>query len=90
MFSVVQLVGMPRSAPQKNKEFSHIGFVTDDPHRDRQDLRDWFKHRGHATEVGQWSDRELWLDVPDVFLDFVIEVFSHEVLSDVAYPPLDE
>jgi len=33
---------------------------------------------------------ELWLDVPDVFLDFVIELFSHDVLSDTAYPPLGE
>ncbi len=86
----LQLVGVPTRPAQDGKELSHIGFLSDDPHGDRKDLQEWLKERGHDAELGQWSDRELWLDIPGVFLDFVIELLDPQVLTDPDYPPTGE
>jgi len=43
-----------------------------------------------ATELGQWSERELWIDLPEVFLDFVIEVMDTSVLDIPGYTPPEQ
>ena len=42
-------------------------------------LATWFQEHGKETKLGSWSDREFWLDVPEVFVDFVVESMASEL-----------
>lgn len=59
----------------KNKKETHIAFSSQDPEKDVLIMGDWFNKKGVKTITGRWSDKELWIDCPEVFIDFVIEVF---------------
>jgi hypothetical protein len=62
-----------------DKQNSHIGFITDKPEEELQKLAVWFNERGYETKIGSWSDKEFYLDVPKVFVDFAIEAMYPEV-----------
>jgi hypothetical protein len=62
------------------------GFGSDTPNEDRQRLCDWLTERDQECELGEWSESELWLGVPGLFFDFVIEIFDNRLLSDIDYP----
>lgn len=77
---------------REEKILSHIGFTSDSPIEDLKELQEWFRERGHESEIGQYyddTDMDLWFDVPGVFLDFVIEVVHTQFLRDLEYPPHD-
>ena len=77
---------------QEGKILSHIGFTSDSPSADLKELQEWFRERGYESEIGQFyeeTDMDLWFDVPEVFLDFVIEVVDTQFLVDLKYPPHD-
>ncbi len=78
----IQLICSEDFDPQQNKHRSHLGFISTHPMEDREAIRRWCEDRGLVTELGQWSDRELWIDLPDVFLDFVIEVMDRKILDE--------
>lgn len=78
----IQLICSDGLDPQHGKHNSHLGFISSRPTEDRESIRQWSDDRGLATELGQWSDRELWIDLPDVFLDFVIEVMDRGILEE--------
>lgn len=63
----------------KNKQEAHLAFLSDDPIADISVLEEWFKKNRIKTRRGQWSVREQWLDCPDIFIDFVIEVFNKKI-----------
>jgi hypothetical protein len=78
----IQLICSDDFQPQQNKHLSHLGFISSNPRQDRESIRQWSEDRGLTTELGQWSDRELWIDLPEVFLDFVIEVMHRRILEE--------
>ncbi len=78
----IQLLCSDDFEPQHNKHGSHLDFVSSHPVQDRETIRQWSEGRGLVTELGQWSDRELWIDLPEVFLDFVIEVMDRRILDE--------
>ncbi len=63
----------------KNKQEAHLAFLSDNPEIDVEVLENWFSKKHIKTRMGKWSDREQWLDCPDIFIDFVIEVFSKKI-----------
>lgn len=65
----------------KQKLYSHIAFVSDDPRADRDALVSWCTTNDTKTTVGEWSDHELWIDCPDLFVDFVIEFLHSSMLG---------
>jgi hypothetical protein len=78
---------------QEVKIMSHIGFTTNAPREDLEELQQWFRERGHHSEIGRYyddTDMDLWFDVPGVFLDFVIEAVHTQFLADLKYPAHDE
>jgi hypothetical protein len=83
------LAGSSSITPQGNKTHSHIAFISDRPAEEREAMRLWCEGRGLATEQGQWSDRELWIDLPDVFLDFAIEIAHPSLLVELDYKFID-
>lgn len=62
-----------------DKHNSHISFLSPDPESQLKALSASFESRGYQTRLGQWSDKEFWLDVPEVFIDFVIECMKPEL-----------
>lgn len=63
----------------EDKHNSHISFLTETPEQDLRKLGDWFERRGKRVILGSWSDREFWLDAPEVFVDFVLEAMTPDL-----------
>lgn len=63
----------------EDKRRSQVSFLSDRPQADLEALADWFRAGGLTAEVGAYSDREFFLDVPDAFVDFVIEAMRPEL-----------
>jgi hypothetical protein len=62
-----------------DKRRSQVSFLSDTPRAALDDLAAWAQARGLAAEVGAYSDREFYLDMPAAFVDFVIEAMLPEL-----------
>lgn len=62
-----------------DKRRSQVSFLSETPEPDLQALAGWARARGLEAEVGAYSDREFWLDLPAAFVDFVIEAMRPEL-----------
>lgn len=60
----------------KNKVEAHFALSSDNPKKDLEKIRNWFESRDIETRIGKWSNKELWIDCPLVFVDFAIEVLD--------------
>jgi len=60
----------------ENKQETHLAFESESPKEEVENLTKWFEEKGIKTRKGKWSDIELWIDCPDIFINFVIEVFK--------------
>jgi hypothetical protein len=58
---------------------SQVSFLSDTPREALEALAAWFAAQGLAASVGAYSDREFYLDVPEAFVDFVIEAMRPEL-----------
>ena len=68
------------TAPDSNdKHNSHIAFLSDSPEADLQKLAQWIESKGFKTRIGNWSEKEWYLDVPEIFVDFCIEAMTPEL-----------
>lgn len=64
---------------------SQVAFLSETPREALQALADWATARGLAAQVGAYSDREFYLDLPEAFVDFVVEAMRPE-LADYGVP----
>jgi len=62
-----------------DKRRSQVSFLTDAPQQALSLLADWLGLRGLEAIVGSYSEREFYLDVPDAFVDFVLEAMLPEL-----------
>jgi len=62
-----------------DKHNSHISFLSPTPEADLKKLAEWFESKGKITKLGSWSEKEFYLDVPDVFVDFAIESMTPDL-----------
>jgi len=58
---------------------SQVSFLSETLHQDLEELASWVREHGLKPEVGAYSDREFYLDVPEAFVDFVIEAMRPEL-----------
>lgn len=65
-----------------NRIKSHVGFLSDNPQAWIEKLEAWAESNGLAWTSGGWNQRERWFDLPDVFVDWVIEVMDEAVVRD--------
>ena len=59
-----------------NKQETHLAFSSDDPKKDLNNINNWFQKNNIKTKTGKWSYTELWLDCPEIFIGFVIEILK--------------
>jgi len=59
-----------------NKQETHLAFSSDKPEEEIVRMSEWFKEKGVKINTGKWGDDERWIDCPDIFLNFVIEVLK--------------
>jgi len=75
----LQFSRSPTEARDADKLRSQVSFLSETPREALAALAAWFGDRGLAAEVGAYSDREFYLDVPDAFVDFVVEAMRPEL-----------
>ncbi len=67
--------------PIEKKINTHIAFISDTQKEDVEEIKQWAEDKGIAFRHGGWSDRELWFDLPDVFINFVIEIMHTSIIE---------
>ncbi len=70
-----------KSIPTKNKINTHIAFLTNDPQKYIKQIKKWAINKNLKFTQGKWSDKELWFDLPDLFVNFVIEIMHTSVVK---------
>ena len=63
----------------KDKRGSQIAFLSETPRADLEQIAKWVSSKGLHTVLGQWSDQEHYLDIPQAFVDFVIEAMTPDM-----------
>jgi hypothetical protein len=61
-----------------DKSRSQIAFLSERPEEDLKKIVARLENKGYRAFVLGFSDKEFFLDVPDVFVDFVIEAMTPE------------
>ncbi len=62
-----------------DKRRSQVSFLSDTPEAALNGLAAWLRDKGVTAHVEAYTDREFFLDVPDAFVDFVIEAMLPEL-----------
>ncbi len=80
--TIIQFIENDQS-PQttEDKRNSHIAFLSSDPQRDVSMIKEWICKQNKEIYVGNWSDKELYFDCPEVFIDFVIEIMHKSIVE---------
>lgn len=61
---------------------SHISFISDDPQDTIDEIEKWAKENNITFRQGSWSDKERYFDLPELFVNFVIEVMHTSVTEE--------
>jgi hypothetical protein len=75
----LQFSGSQSPNRDEDKLRSQVSFLTETPRADLEELADWAREHGMTAEIGAYSDREFYLDLPEAFVDFVIEAMRPEL-----------
>ena len=67
--------------PTEIKKNTHIAFITDNAEKDIHTIENWLKGKNIRMIKGAWSKNEFWFDLPDIFVNFVIEIMSKSILK---------
>ena len=79
----IQLVEVDEVPIQnKNRISSHIAFISENPKSVVDKVEKWATEKGLKFIKGGWSGRELWFDLPDLFVDFAIEVMDRSIVEE--------
>ncbi|MFA4931254.1 MAG: hypothetical protein WC570_05320 [Patescibacteria group bacterium] len=74
---IIEVSDEPLSLDTKTN--THIGFVSSNPISDIELLKQWAKSNNMNFRQGSWSNQEHWFDLPDIFINFVIEIMQEKV-----------
>lgn len=75
----LQFVRSETANRDADKRFSQISFLSETPQAELEDLALWMRAKGLEASVGRFSDKEFYLDVPEAFVDFIIEAMRPEL-----------
>lgn len=65
----------------ESKISTHIAFLSKDPISDVNLIEEWAKNNRIKFLAGGWNERERWFDLPDIFVDFVVEIMDVKVVE---------
>jgi hypothetical protein len=72
----LQFTRSETGARDADKKSSQVSFLSETPAADLERLAAWAKARGLEGFVGSYSSKEFYLDIPEAFVDFVIEAMT--------------
>lgn len=61
------------------KRKTHIAFLSDNPQEVIDRVRNWANKKDYKFREGGWSDIEKYFDLPDIFVNFVVEVMHTSI-----------
>lgn len=79
----VQLVesrGIPLEG--ESRRDSQVSFISENPIEHIEKVRAWAEKKGLKFYQNSWSDREFYFDLPELFVDWVVEVMHVSILED--------
>lgn len=80
---LLQIQEMDSSPIQsKTRLQSHIAFISNNPKEEINKIENWANAKNYNFKKGSWSDREHWFDLPDIFIDFVVEIMHTSVIEE--------
>ncbi len=62
-----------------DKSRSQVSFLSENPQAALEDLAAWAQAHGMEATVGSYSEREFFLDIPQAFVDFVVEAMTPDL-----------
>lgn len=77
---IIEVQQIPISDIHKKKS-THIGFLSETPEADILGLEKWAENKGIHSRNGSWSKRELWFDLPEIFVNFVVEIMHTSIVE---------
>lgn len=63
------------------KKNTHIAFLSDNPKSDIEQIEKWVKQKNINFIKGQWQPEMLWFDLPNIFVNFVVEIMDELVVK---------
>ena len=61
------------------KRNAHVAFLSDDPQELIDKVKAWAESKNIQFRQGGWSDKERYFDLPDIFINFVVEVMHTSI-----------
>lgn len=61
------------------KRKTHIAFISDNPKGIIKKVEHWAKRKNISFREGGWSEKERYFDLPDLFVNFVVEVMHTSI-----------
>ena len=78
----IQIIEVDEKALNTEKKVNtHIAFISNSPQDELKKVRAWAETKDINIIEGAWSDKELWFDLPDLFVNFVIEIMHSSVVE---------
>lgn len=77
----LQFSQSPSVTRDEDKRRSQVSFLSDTPQAALETLATWARAQGLEATVGSYSDREFYLDLPEAFVDFVVEAMRPELAN---------
>ena len=75
---IAEVADMPISDIDTKKQ-THVAFISDDPRKVIEKIETWAKGKGFKFREGGWSEIERYFDLPDIFVNFVVEVMHSSI-----------
>ena len=78
---VIQIVEVDEKpiAELDTKIKAHIAFITDNPREIIGKVENWAKSKNINFREGGWNEKERYFDLPDLFVNFVVEVLHTSI-----------
>ena len=67
--------------PIERKNNTHIAFLSKFPKEDIEKIKKWSENKNLKFQHWDWSDKELWFDLPEIFINFVVEIMHTSIVE---------
>ncbi len=75
---ITEVLDIPIENIDKKRQ-THIAFISDNPQEVIDKIKAWAEDKGLKFRDGGWSKIERYFDLPDIFVNFVVEVMHTSI-----------